>query len=108
MVQVYSDNGRKESSCDARLKSRLHLVALLLEVCTCTCVYVLVHICLYVCVRTYVCVATINTCYNDPNILVQEMPKVCADVFCVPELRQLLIQLLQLVSKDANTFICPL
>ena len=40
--------------------------------------------------------------------MVQEMPKVCADVFCVPELRHLLIQLLQLVCKDANTFICPL
>lgn len=66
------------------------------------------HLSVYVCACLCVCVATINTCYSDPNILVQEMPKVCADVFCVPELRQLLIQLLQLVSKDANTFICPL
>ena len=64
--------------------------------------------CVRVCVCVYMCIATINTCYSDPNILVQEMPKVCADVFCVPELRQLLIQLLQLVSKDASTFICPL
>ena len=83
VVQIYSDIGRKENTCDAKLKCRLHLVALLLEVHT-------------------------PICYNDSNILIQEMPKVCADVFCVPELRQLLIQLLQLVSKDANTFICPL
>lgn len=87
MVQIYSDNEKKENTCDARLKSRLHLVALLLEVCV------------YVALRGPV---------NVPNIMVQEMPKVCADVFCVPELRHLLIQLLQLVCKDANTFICPL
>ena len=49
-----------------------------------------------------------KTCKNASNILVQEMPKVCADVFCVPDLRRLLVLLLQLVSKDANTFICPL
>ena len=82
------------------------LVHICLYVCACLRVRVCVRVC--VCMRAYVCIATINTCYSDPNILVQEMPKVCADVFCVPELRQLLIQLLQLVSKDASTFICPL
>jgi len=36
------------------------------------------------------------------------MPKVCAEVFCVAELRQLMVQLLQLVSKDATNFTSPM